>query len=368
MTNTGFAFDYNGNATTLRGTTLTYDVENHLTQYGALLTADYNGDGLRAWKQTTAGRTYYLYDGTNPVCELQNNSGGYFVSAVNTFGAAGLLSRNEIGTRLLWYQFDSEGNVAQRLDTAGTVLSTDRYDAWGNLLAGGDTTNPYGYKAQSGYYTDHETGVILCTYRYYDPLAGRWINRDPLGLKGGMNLYGYCLNNPSTIIDPFGLEAESCADDDAMIAKWEYKNSDNDIQKAQYEADQIYGLKVVGGVLGFVVSSGGVIVAFCPIPQGKAAGAAVGVLGALGLLASGINLVDLDKEWHKYYLKRLIHFYYKNHPPKTHQGKLQEEDDNDWVENDYNFVPYWLKPNPPSDPKVYYPKPIDLGHGRIVYQ
>ena len=205
LTNTGYAFDYNGNATTLRGTILTYDVENHLTQYGALLTADYNGNGLRAWKQTTAGRTYYLYDGTNPVCELQNNSGGYFVTAVNTFGAAGLLSRNEIGTRFLWYQFDSEGNVAQRLDTAGAVLSTDRYDAWGNLLAGGDTTDPHGYKAQGGYYTDHETGLILCTYRYYDTQTGRWLTRDPIGYTGGINLYGYCGNDPINVADPSGL-------------------------------------------------------------------------------------------------------------------------------------------------------------------
>ena len=208
LTNTGYAFDYNGNATTLRGTTLTYDVENHLTQYGTLLTADYNGEGLRACKQTTAGRTYYLYDGSNPVCELQNNSGGYYVTAVNTFGAAGLLSRNEIGIRFLWYQFDSEGNVAQRLDTSGTVLSTDRYDAWGNLLAGGDTTDPYGYKAQSGYYTDHETGIILCTYRYYDPIIGRWINRDPIGNSSDINLYSYCANNPISFIDIFGLSPQ----------------------------------------------------------------------------------------------------------------------------------------------------------------
>jgi hypothetical protein len=44
-----------------------------MTSYGSVLTAGYNGDGLRAWKKLTA-RTYFLYDGMVPVAEL-NSSG-----------------------------------------------------------------------------------------------------------------------------------------------------------------------------------------------------------------------------------------------------------------------------------------------------
>ena len=58
--NTAHTYDGNGNATGYRGAALTYDCENHLTGYGAVLTAGYRGDGLRAWKQTAAGRTYFL--------------------------------------------------------------------------------------------------------------------------------------------------------------------------------------------------------------------------------------------------------------------------------------------------------------------
>jgi len=139
------------------------------------------------------------------VCELAFDGTNTTVAAVNTFGSTGLLSRKDIGVRDIWYQFDAEGNVAQRFDQYDTLLSTDLYDAWGNLKAGGDTTDPFGYKGQAGYYTDHETGLILCTLRYYDPLGGRWINRDPILVAGGVNLFGYCNENPVRFSDIIGL-------------------------------------------------------------------------------------------------------------------------------------------------------------------
>ncbi len=37
----------------------------------------------------------------------------------------------------------------------------------------------------------------------YDTL--RWISRDPLGMKGGINLYEYCKDNPIVFVDPLGL-------------------------------------------------------------------------------------------------------------------------------------------------------------------
>ena len=46
--------------------------------------------------------------------------------------------------------------------------------------------------------------VVISGYRYYSPELGRWLNRDPIGEKGGMNLLNYVINNPINYIDPIG--------------------------------------------------------------------------------------------------------------------------------------------------------------------
>jgi RHS repeat-associated protein len=138
------------------------------------------------------------------VCELDASGN---VMAVNTFGAQGLLSRHVTSTNAsTFYTFDERGNVAQRTDGTGAVLSTDLYDAYGKLLAGGASGTSWGFEAQSGYYTDSETGLVLCTHRYYDPQAGRFLTRDPLGYAGGINLYGYTANDPVNEEDPDGTD------------------------------------------------------------------------------------------------------------------------------------------------------------------
>ena len=53
---------------------------------------------------------------------------------------------------------------------------------------------------------DAETGYSYYGYRYYNPETGRWINRDPIGEQGGLNLYGFVANDPMNLIDPFGLD------------------------------------------------------------------------------------------------------------------------------------------------------------------
>jgi RHS repeat-associated protein len=55
-------------------------------------------------------------------------------------------------------------------------------------------------------YHDTETGLLYYGYRYYDPNTGRWLNRDPLGERGGVNLYGFVKNSPTNAVDRLGLD------------------------------------------------------------------------------------------------------------------------------------------------------------------
>jgi RHS repeat-associated protein len=111
-----------------------------------------------------------------------------------------------VGTNSKYYTFDDRGNAVQRLDGAGAVVQS--YLIGGHNAKPGSpaSTDPYsGYGGQNGYYRDSETGLILCTYRFYDPEEGRWLNRDPIGYAGGINQYSYVGNRVTNLSDPDGL-------------------------------------------------------------------------------------------------------------------------------------------------------------------
>jgi len=214
-TNTGYSYDGEGNPTTYNGTTLTFDAEDRMTAFGTALTNGYLSSGLRAWKQNNSGtRTYFLYDGTEPVCEVDTNGN---VLGTNTFGADGLISRH-VGSSSTFYTFDTQGGNAQRLDSSGSILASAMFDAYGSHVSSDGSTDPFsGYGGQWGYYSDSETGLELCTYRFYDPAIGRFINRDPIGYDGGVNIYSYVGNNPSNYMDPLGTEnVNHSVDNDAL--------------------------------------------------------------------------------------------------------------------------------------------------------
>ncbi len=56
---------------------------------------------------------------------------------------------------------------------------------------------------------DRETGLYYCHNRYFDASTGRWVNRDPIGLTGGLNQYGYAGGSPLGVADPSGLYVSS---------------------------------------------------------------------------------------------------------------------------------------------------------------
>lgn len=86
-----------------------------------------------------------------PVCEF---NGAGTLTATNTFGANGLVSRTEGGSTV-YYSFDPQGSVAQRHDSTGAALTTYLWDPYGvGQLSGQANNQPWGYGAQHGYTTD----------------------------------------------------------------------------------------------------------------------------------------------------------------------------------------------------------------------
>lgn len=82
---------------------------------------------------------------------------------------------------------------------------TATYDPWGNVKFA-DTTGTiptYGFTGRE----PDQTDFIYYRARYYDPTIGRFIQRDPIGLRGGTNLYAYANGDPISLNDPDGQAA-----------------------------------------------------------------------------------------------------------------------------------------------------------------
>ncbi|CSH96403.1 rhsB protein in rhs element [Shigella sonnei] len=102
------------------------------------------------------------------------------------------------------YHCDHRGLPLVLISTEGATEWCAEYDEWGNLL---NEENPHQLQQLirlPGQQYDEESGLYYNRHRYYDPLQGRYITQDPIGLKGGWNFYQYPLN-PITDIDPLGL-------------------------------------------------------------------------------------------------------------------------------------------------------------------
>jgi RHS repeat-associated protein len=63
----------------------------------------------------------------------------------------------------------------------------------------------------TGMERDEETGMGYHTARYYLSWLGRWGQADPIGIRGGVNLWSYAASSPQRMSDRLGTKPESAA-------------------------------------------------------------------------------------------------------------------------------------------------------------
>jgi RHS repeat-associated protein len=115
------------------------------------------------------------------------------------------LLHEDTGGTPLYYHFDFRGDTVALTNSSGAVIATTAYGAYGEILSQtGTASTPFLYNGLWGVQTD-SNALYFHRARYYHPELRRWLNADPIGLAGGLNLYGYVGNNPIGFVDPLGL-------------------------------------------------------------------------------------------------------------------------------------------------------------------
>ncbi|ENF2849292.1 RHS repeat protein, partial [Escherichia coli] len=110
------------------------------------------------------------------------------------------------------YHCDHRGLPLALISEDGNTMWSAEYDEWGNLLNEENPHHLYQPYRLPGQQYDDESRLCYNRNRYYDPLQGRYITQDPIGLSGGLNTYSYPLN-PINEIDPLGLKVIVVASD-----------------------------------------------------------------------------------------------------------------------------------------------------------
>jgi RHS repeat-associated protein len=160
---------------------------------------------------------HYVYSGNQVVADL-DASGKVLRSYVWGPGIDNLLSMTVHGTtetNTYYALKDHQNSVLAFTDASGMIAESYEYDAWGRVLDMKDASGNSIANHQSaignrylwqGREYDATTGLYYFRARWYDPVTGRWLSKDPIGISGGYNLYAFCGNNPVNFIDPSGLD------------------------------------------------------------------------------------------------------------------------------------------------------------------
>jgi RHS repeat-associated protein len=130
---------------------------------------------------------------------------------------------------------DHAGTPYKLIDSEGKTLWEAEADDWGAVRNEKGIRQPIRFQGQ---YHDEETGLYYNRFRFYDPLQGRYITQDPIGLMGGMNGFAYP-TNPVGWGDPLGL-ACSPADNAAGICH-EFNEYQKRLEEARNGRSQFLG-------------------------------------------------------------------------------------------------------------------------------
>jgi RHS repeat-associated protein len=182
-----------------------YDARNRLLNAGGVTNAYDALNNRIGQTYATNSTTYVINPNANlpqVLMRIKNGVTNYYI-----YGAGLLYQINEAatGTNTLTYHYDFRGSTIALSGDSGLVTDRIEYSAYGlTTYRAGTNDTPFLFNGSYGVQTD-VNGLLYMRARYYNPYLCRFVNPDPSGFAGGLNLYAYASGNPISLIDPYGL-------------------------------------------------------------------------------------------------------------------------------------------------------------------
>lgn len=213
-------YDASGNQTLIRTSTgiwtVQYNAENRPVSFtsrdgSTVVECGYDYQGRRYMKKVTQNGTVTSHE-------------RYLYRGYLQLAALNMLDNRNVLRTLLWdplepvatrplalvqdnvlysYGMDFNKNVTEVFDVEGSIAGTYVYSPYGQVVSTGDLVQPVQWSSEMN---DGELDLVYYNYRYYNPVDGRWINRDPITEEGGWNLYGFIENIPILKTDTLGRQ------------------------------------------------------------------------------------------------------------------------------------------------------------------
>ncbi|MFN8008457.1 MAG: RHS repeat-associated core domain-containing protein [Terriglobia bacterium] len=221
----GFSYDNNGNLTAMPGSTLTYDIENRITQITGSFGTDqykYGPDNNRWYKYRVNGSLpnefYYFYGAFGELLGVYSPyddgySHGYRTIGLNTYFAGRQIRAKQTDNGSLSdaaVVVDRLGSVRKRVNVY-TVTPTVNQTYLNYPFGEDQGSSANNREKYATYFRDKDTGLDYARNRYYASTMGRFLTPDPY--RGSAkpnspqtwNRYPYASSMPVTLVDPSGL-------------------------------------------------------------------------------------------------------------------------------------------------------------------
>ena len=224
-------YDVRGNATRLRTSTGTWSVEYNAhnrpvswrKSTGEVVYMIYDAQGRRAEKRVLNAsgkrtlRERYVYVGYTCVQVLNGDKNNALVKEfawdpTEPTATRPLTFRYAEKSLMLFYAFDGNKNVSDVFFLAlqNGIGAHYEYAPFGAVTRTAKATsskvdligaNPWRFSSE---FYDTELDLVYYNYRHYSPALGRWLSRDPIEEQGGLNLYAFVGNVPTSFVDNQG--------------------------------------------------------------------------------------------------------------------------------------------------------------------